>query len=192
LLARARQRLAGTGIRRNPEESGGIRSKYRNSCPTGISAKKSCDSSKKQEFLRPPPKPCSCEKFLHKTQEKKKSSGILFFLFLSPQNRFLSNRKRQPRLKKDIANTYSKGNTDAYPKDIHKALTLMNEYEPLKLDAQVVPAQGTAFVTGGQGGKGRKGAKYLQDAKWNALSPEAKSKIIKARKKGAKGGEDNL
>ncbi len=29
----------------------------------------------------------------------------------------------------------------------------MNEYKPLKLDAQVVPAQGTTFVTGGQGGK---------------------------------------
>jgi hypothetical protein len=47
------------------------------------------------------------------------------------------------------------------------------------------------FVTGGQGGKGRKGAKYPQDAEWNALSPEAKSKIIEARKKGVKGGEDN-
>jgi hypothetical protein len=69
--------LAGTGIRRNPEESGGIRNKYRNSCPTGIPAKNSCDSSKKQEFLRQPPKPHSCEKFLRKTQEKKKSSGIL-------------------------------------------------------------------------------------------------------------------
>jgi hypothetical protein len=69
--------LAGTGIWRNPEESGEIRSKYRNSCPTGIPAKNSCDSGKKQEFLRPPPKPRSCEKFLRKTQEKKKSSGIL-------------------------------------------------------------------------------------------------------------------
>jgi hypothetical protein len=67
----------------------------------------------------------------------------------------------------------------------------MNKYKPLKLDAQVIPAQDTAFVTGGQGGKGRKGAKYLQDAEWNALSPEAKSKIIEACKKGAKGGEDN-
>jgi hypothetical protein len=63
--------LAGTGIHRNPEESGGIRSKYRSSCPTGIPAKKSCDSGKKQEFLQPPPKPRSCEKFLWKTQEKK-------------------------------------------------------------------------------------------------------------------------
>jgi hypothetical protein len=42
--------------------------------------------------------------------------------------------------------------------DIHKALTLMNEYKPLNLDTQVVPAQGTAFVTvtGGQGGTRRR------------------------------------
>ncbi len=75
-----------------------------------------------------------------------------------------SNAKMHSQLKKDVASDYSKGNTDAYPKGIHKALTLMNEYKPLKLDAQVVPAQGTAFVTGSQGGKGRKVAKYLQDA----------------------------
>jgi hypothetical protein len=37
--------------------------------------------------------------------------------------------------------------------DIHKALTLMNEYKPLKLETPVVPAQGTAFVTNSQGGK---------------------------------------
>jgi hypothetical protein len=61
------------GRNRNLEESGGIRSKYRNSYPTGIPVKKSCDSSKKQEFLGPPPKPRSCEKFLRKTQEKNKS-----------------------------------------------------------------------------------------------------------------------
>jgi hypothetical protein len=102
-----------------------------------------------------------------------------------------SNVKMHSQLKKDIANNYSKGNTDAYPKDIHKALTLINEYKPLKLDAQVIPAQGTALVTGGQGSKDRKGAKYLQDVEWNALSPEAKSKIIEAHKKGVKGGEDN-
>jgi hypothetical protein len=66
------------------------------------------------------------------------------------------------QLKRDVANNYSKENTDAYPKDIHKALTLMNEYKLLKLDAQVIPAQGTAFVTGGQGGKGRKGAKFYK------------------------------
>jgi hypothetical protein len=72
LLARARQRLAGTGIR----------SKYRNSCPTGIPAKKSYDSGKKQEFLQPPPKPRSCEKILRKTQEKKEIlRNPVFFCF---------------------------------------------------------------------------------------------------------------
>jgi hypothetical protein len=79
------------------------------------------------------------------------------------------------QLKKDVANDYSKGNTDAYSTDIHKAFTLMNKYTPLKLDTQVVPAQGTAYVTGDQGGKkkGKGSKKYLKDAEWNALSPEA-------------------
>ncbi len=80
----------------------------------------------------------------------------LVYLFINN-----SNVKIHSQLKKDVANDYSKGNMDVYPKDIHKALTLMNKYKPLKLDAQVVPAQGTAFVTGGQGGKEKKGAKYL-------------------------------
>jgi hypothetical protein len=111
-----------------------------------------------------------------------------YFAYLFINN---SNAKMHSQLKKDVANNYSKGNTDAYPKNIPKDLTLMNDYKLLKLDAQVVSAQGTAFVIGGQGGKGRKGAKYLQDAVWNALSPEAKSKIIKACKKGAKDGEDD-
>jgi hypothetical protein len=71
--------LGGTGIWRNPEESRGIHCKLRNYCPAGIPAKNSCESGKKQEFLRPPPKPHSCEKFLWKTQEKKESLGIHFF-----------------------------------------------------------------------------------------------------------------
>jgi hypothetical protein len=51
------------------------------------------------------------------------------------------------QLKKNVTNNYSKGNPKAYPANIHKALTLMNECKPLKLDAVAVPAQGTAFVT---------------------------------------------
>ena len=47
----------------------------------------------------------------------------------------------------------SKGNTNTYPNDIHKALTLMNEYKPLKLDTPTIPVQGTAFVTGAKGNK---------------------------------------
>jgi hypothetical protein len=50
-----------------------------------------------------------------------------------------SNAKMHSQLKKDVVNDYSKGNTDAYPNDIHKALTLMNKYKPLKLDTQAVP-----------------------------------------------------
>jgi hypothetical protein len=79
MLARARQRLAGTGIRRNLEESGGIHCKCRKSCPAGIPAKNSCESGEKQEFLRPTSKPCSCEKFLRKTQEKKEILRNPFF-----------------------------------------------------------------------------------------------------------------
>jgi hypothetical protein len=105
-----------------------------------------------------------------------------YLAYLFPHN---SNGKMHSQLKNDVANDYSKGNTNTHPTDIHKAFTLMNEYKPLKLDTQVVPAQGTAFVTGGQGGKkkGKGSKKYLKEAEWNALSPEAQSKIIESRKK---------
>jgi len=42
--------LAGTGILGNPPDSGGIRSKYRNSCPPGIPAKKSCKLGKNRNY----------------------------------------------------------------------------------------------------------------------------------------------
>ena len=91
-----------------------------------------------------------------------------------------SNTKLHSQLKKDIANIYSKGNTKAYPDDIHKALTLMSEYQPLKVDAPAVTSQGTAFDTDGKGGKDKGANKYLPDDEWNELSTEAKAKIIKA------------
>jgi hypothetical protein len=50
----------------------------------------------------------------------------LAYLFLNN-----SNQKMHTQLKKDVANNYSKGNQDAYPSDIYKVLTLMNEYKPL-------------------------------------------------------------
>ena len=109
----------------------------------------------------------------------------LAYLFLNN-----SNAKMHSQLQKDVANDYSKGNTDAYPNDIHKALTLMNEYKPLKLETPAVPAQGTAFVTKDQGGKKKGKTKYLKGTEWNALSPEAQSKIIEARKKGKDDEED--
>jgi hypothetical protein len=108
----------------------------------------------------------------------------LAYLFLDN-----SNAKLHAQLKKNVANDYSEGNTDAYPTDIHKALMLMNEYKPLKLDVLTVPAQGTSFATGGKQGKKKGGDKstehedYIKTSKWNKLSPETRTKIIEARKK---------
>jgi hypothetical protein len=65
----------------------------------------------------------------------------------------------------------------------------MNEYKPLKLDAPTLSAQGTAFVTGAKnnkkkgGDKGAESKEYIKAFKWNELTPEAKMKIIEARKK---------
>jgi hypothetical protein len=90
-----------------------------------------------------------------------------------------SSNKLHSQLKKDVANDYSKGNTEAYPTDIHKALTLMNKYKPLKIDAPTVPAQGTAFATKAKDAKKKAGdkrdavgGKFLKAEDWNALSPE--------------------
>jgi ABC-type sulfate transport system substrate-binding protein len=73
--------LAGTGILRNPPESsrilrnppasGGFRGKYRNSWLTGIPANKSCDSKKKQEFLRPLQNHISVKNSSRKNREKR-------------------------------------------------------------------------------------------------------------------------
>ena len=70
-----------------------------------------------------------------------------------------SSNRLHSQLKKDVANDYSKGNTDVYPTDIHKALTLMNEYKPLKMDSPPVPAQGTAFATKAKDAKKKAGDK---------------------------------
>jgi len=115
----------------------------------------------------------------------------LAYLFLNN-----SNAKLHSQLKKDVANDYSKGNTEAYPTDIHKALTLMNEYKPLKLNTPTDPAQGTAFATKGSETKKKSskgaaaGGKYLKAAEWNALSSEEQQKIIESRSK-SKGDDDD-
>ncbi len=103
-----------------------------------------------------------------------------------------SNEKLHSQLKKDLANDYSKGNMEAYPSDIHKALTLMNEYKPSKLDVPPLPAQGTAFATTSHKGKRKKafgGTKYISKSDWKAMSPEAQTKVINAHKKAAE--DDN-
>ncbi len=78
-----------------------------------------------------------------------------------------SNQKLHSQRKKDVANNYLKGNMEAYPSDIHKALTLMNEYKPLILDVTPVPTQGTAFATTSCKGKGKKASsrtKYISNS----------------------------
>jgi hypothetical protein len=74
-----------------------------------------------------------------------------------------------------------------YPTNIHKALTLMNMYTPLKLDTPTIPAQGTTFVTGAKGNKKKGSTKaatgeYLKYAERNVLSEEEKAKVIEARR----------
>ena len=126
---------------------------------------------------------------LDATAQKKITDQVeqeyLAYLFLTN-----SSNRLHSQLKKDVANDYSKGNTDAYPTDIHKALTLMNEYKPLKMDSPTVPAQGTAFATKAKDAKKKAGdkrdaagGKYLKAAEWNALSPEEQEKIIETRKR---------
>jgi hypothetical protein len=46
------------------------------------------------------------------------------------------------QLKKDVANDYSKGNTNVYPTDIYKVLTLMNKYKPLNFGYSSRPCTG--------------------------------------------------
>ncbi len=76
----------------------------------------------------------------------------------------------------------------AYPSDIHKALTLMNEYTPFELDVAPVPAQGMAFANTSCKGKGKKASsrtKYISNSNWNAMSPDAQTKVINTCKKPA-------
>ncbi len=62
-----------------------------------------------------------------KRLKKLVEQDYLAYLFL-----YNSNAKTHSQLKKDVANDYSKGNPEAYPTNIHKGFTLMNDYKPLK------------------------------------------------------------
>jgi hypothetical protein len=78
--------LAGTGIRRNPEEFGGIRSKCRNSCPTGIPAKNPVTVAKNRNSCDPPPKPHYCDEIpLENTGKKEIFRNPVFSDFEPPK-----------------------------------------------------------------------------------------------------------
>jgi hypothetical protein len=84
LLARARQHLAGTGIQRNLEEFGvntgiPVPKEFLRKIPvTAAKNRNSCNPLQIQNHV-------PAKKFLQKTQEKKKPSGILFFSVFEPQ-----------------------------------------------------------------------------------------------------------
>jgi hypothetical protein len=136
----------------------------------------------------------SCTEYDTLTPAKQKNvrevmeQEYLAYLFINNSNQKLHNQ-----LKKDVANNYLKGNMEAYPSDIHKALTLMNEHKPLKLDVAPMPTQGMAFATTSCKGKWKKasgGTKYISNCNWKAMHPEAQTKVINALKKAAE-DDDN-
>jgi hypothetical protein len=133
----------------------------------------------------------SCTKYDTLTPAEQKNvrdvveQEYLAYLFMNN-----SYKKLNSQLNKDVANNYLKGNMEAYPSDIHKALPLMNEYKPLKLDVAPMPTQGMAFATTICKGKGKKasgGTKYISNS---TMSLEAQTKVINARKKAAEDGDD--
>ncbi len=114
----------------------------------------------------------SCTKYDTLTPAKQKNvrevieQEYLAYLFINN-----SNQKLHSQLKKDVANDYSKENMEVYPSDIHKDLTLMNEYKRLKLDVAPMPTQGTAFATTSRKGKGKKAFSLNLEEPIRLLSP---------------------
>jgi hypothetical protein len=136
----------------------------------------------------------SCNEYETLTPAKQKNvrdvveQEYLAYLFINN-----INQKSHSQLKKDAANDYLKRNMEAYPSDIHKGQTLMNEYKPLKLDVAPVPTQGTDFAATSHKGKGKKASgrtNYIRDSNWKTMSPEAQTKVINALKKAAE-DDDN-
>jgi hypothetical protein len=99
----------------------------------------------------------SCTKYVTLTLTKQKNvrdvmeQEYLAYLFINN-----SNQKLHSQVKNDVANDYLIGNMEAYPSDIHKALTLMNEYKPLKLDFAPCPSKVRLFPLLVVKAKGRK------------------------------------
>ncbi len=117
----------------------------------------------------------SCTEYETLTPAKQKNvrdvveQEYLVYLFINN-----SNQKLHSQLEKDMASDYSKGNMEAHPSDIRKALAIMNDYKLLKLDVAPMPAQGTAFATTSRKRKGEKASsrtKYISNSDWKVMSP---------------------
>jgi hypothetical protein len=69
-----------------------------------------------------------------------------------------SNDKKHSQLKKTVANDHAKGDREAFPSTCHAALTLMNDFKLLVVEATaLVASQGTAFAQKQQKGAGTPG-----------------------------------
>jgi hypothetical protein len=86
-------------------------------------------------------------------------------------------RYQQPQI--DIKNDHAKGVDGAFPDSLPAAMQIMNDWKPLVAETNTQVSLGTAFT---QEGKKKQSKGRLPDAEWNALSPEAKSKLVQKRK----------
>jgi hypothetical protein len=97
--------------------------------------------------------------------------GVLFLM---------RSGKRYQQLQIDIENDHAKGVDGAFPDSLPAAMQIMNDLKPLVAETNGQVSLGTAFAQEGKSKKQWKGR--LPDAEWNALSPEAKSKLVQKRK----------
>ena len=80
------------------------------------------------------------------------------------------------QLQNDIQNDHAKGVENSFPTTVALAMQIMNDFKAVITETTNQASRGTAFA---QGGKTKKHLKdRLTDAKWNALSLEAKSKLM--------------
>lgn len=88
--------------------------------------------------------------------------------------------KRYQQLQIDIKNDHAKGVDGAFPDSLPAAMQIMNDWKPLVAEPSNQVLLGTAFAQGGTLKKQSKS--QLSDAVWNALTPEARSKLVQKRK----------
>jgi hypothetical protein len=75
-----------------------------------------------------------------KVKDDVKQAFLAYLFFIN------SNDKKHSQLKKTVANDHAKGDREAFPSSCHAALTLMNDFKPLVVEATaLVASQGTPF-----------------------------------------------
>ena len=87
---------------------------------------------------------------------------------------------RHLQLQNDIKNDHAMGVVNSFPMTVASAMQIMNDSKPVTTESNNQAPLGTAFTQGGTAEKYSKAR--LTDAEWNALTPEAKSKLIEKQK----------